>query len=449
MIDKSRRVYIESYGCQMNSYDSRAILDRLVADGYEAVQQPEDAGLLLLNTCAVRDHAETRVLGRIGQLQLHKQRDPQVRLGVAGCMAQRLGDELPRRRRGVDFVVGTDAYDRLPEILERQRTEARSIVDVATDGETIYSATPQLDPINNTHFISVTQGCDYRCTFCIVPSTRGVLRAKHPQAVLAEARAVVRSGGVEVTLLGQNVTAYRHAEASFADLLREVSAIDGIRRVRFLTSHPTDFPNETLRAIAESPGVSPWLHMPLQSGSDRVLRRMKRGYKLSEYMQIVERARALLPDVTFSTDIIVGFPGESEADFVATLSAMDQVRFDSAFMFKYSARPGTPAARLPDDVNESEKEERLHRLMEHQERRWRSLANEQVGRRWQAAIEGPDHKGQGYLKARTLNHRKLLLPDDGMLRRGDEVLVRVVGWRGTTFDASLIGLLWRAHDVAA
>lgn len=444
-----KRVYVETYGCQMNVYDSRAILDQLRPRGYERVERPEDADLLLLNTCAVRDNAEQRVLGRIGELQRHKKGRDDVVLGVVGCMAQRLGETLTQQRKAVDLVVGTDGYARIPDLVDEVRGGGGQRVDVEADGQTTYTTGPELDPTNNSHFLSITRGCDYRCTFCVVPNTRGILRAKHPDQVLEEVHQVVDSGGIEVTLLGQNVTAYRHAEASFAELITRVAGVDGLRRVRFLTSHPTDFPEETLRAIADSDKISPWLHLPVQSGNDRVLRRMKRGYKLAEYMAVVERARELLPDVTFSTDIIVGFPGETEEQFQDTLTIMREMRYDSAFMFKYSARPGTPAAKLADDVPEATKDDRLYRLIDLQNELWKETAQGLLGQEWRIAIEGFDHKGRGYLKGRTLNNRKVLIPGREGLGRGDEVLVRIEGVEATTFFAQELAVLWRYDRVAA
>jgi len=449
MTDKKKRVYIESYGCQMNVYDSRAMGDGLAAEGYEQVSDPNDAGLILMNTCAVRDNAETRIHGRIGQFQSLKKDDPELLIGVTGCMAQRIGENLPRERKAVDLVVGTDGYGRLPQLIDRARLGEGAVVDTEADGVTTYVAQPEADPTNNTHFVSITRGCDYRCTFCVVPNTRGALRAKDPRTVISEIESIARSGGVEVTLLGQNVTAYRHPDASFAELISEVASVDGIRRVRFLTSHPTDFPRATLEAIASSPRISPWLHMPLQSGSDRILRRMKRGYRLADYMYVVEEARRLLPDVSFSTDIIVGFPSETEAQFQETLAVMAEVGYDSAFMFKYSERPQTPAARLADDVPTAVKDDRLYRLIDHQEQLWQKQAKSLLGQRWEVAIEGRDHKGRGFLRGRTLNNRKVLVEDRGVFGVGDELLVRVRDISGTTFSADVIGLLWKNERVAA
>jgi tRNA-2-methylthio-N6-dimethylallyladenosine synthase len=450
MKNPGKNLYIETYGCQMNVYDSRVILDRLAAVGYRRVERPEEADVVLLNTCAVRDNAEQRVIGRIGELMRHKRERKGQVLGVVGCMAQRLGRRLHEQRRAVDLVVGTDNYGRLPSLIEGVRRDGSPRFDVSADGTTTYEASPERDPLNNSHFISISRGCDYRCTFCIVPSTRGVLRAKDPRVIVDEVRRVVdEEGGVEVTLLGQNVTAYRHRDASFAELLRRVAQVEGLRRVRFLTNHPTDFTEETLAAIAENQNVSPWLHMPVQSGSDRILRRMKRGYRRRGYLELVERCRQVLPDVTFSTDVIVGFPGETEEDFQETLAVMRAVRYDSAFTFKYSSRPGTPADRLPDDVPEEEKLDRLYRLNALQEEIWEEIARAEVGRRWEVSIEGADLKGRGYLRGRTLNNRKVLVPARGELGRGDELLVKVTGVKASTFFADPVGLLWKYDRVAA
>ncbi len=449
MSAQKKRVYVETYGCQMNVYDSRAIRDGLARAGYSEVETPAEADLLLLNTCAVRDNAEQRVLGRIGELQQYQYARPEVRIGVLGCMAQRLGEKLVEKRKAVDLVVGTDNYGRIPELLEKVESEGRAQFDLAVDGTTTYQAPPEVDPLNNSHFISITRGCDYRCTFCIVPYTRGPLRHKAPTQILEEVRAVAEGGGVEVTLLGQNVTAYRHAEASFAQLISAVAEVDGIRRVRFLTSHPTDFPAATLHAIAAHPEISPWLHMPIQSGSDRVLRRMKRGHRLSDYMAVVDLARELLPDVAFSTDIIVGFPGETEEDFEATLRVMRDVGYDSAFTFKYSPRPDTPADRLADDVSEEVKRVRLARLLDLQECLWAERGRAMVGQEWKIAIEGTDQKGRGFWRGRTLNNRKVLIPERPGLGIGDELRVKVLRLEGTTFFAEPLSLTWKYDRVAA
>jgi len=445
----TRRVYIETYGCQMNVYDSHAVRDGLRGAGWSEVDRPEDADLLLLNTCAIRDNAETRVIGRIGELQQYKYGNDHVRIGVLGCMAQRLGEELHARKKAVDLVVGTDNYGRLPELVEENYRTGSPQFDLGADGDVVYEAEPENAPRNNSHFLSITQGCDYRCTFCVVPSTRGVLRHKHPDVVIRETEKIVTAGGVEVTLLGQNVTAYRHPEASFAELIARVAQVDGIRRVRFTTSHPTDFPEETLQTIARHDEIAPWLHMPIQSGSDRMLRRMKRGHKLVDYMEVVDRARELCPDVTFSTDIIVGFCGETEDDFEATLRVMEDVRYDSAFMFKYSERPGTPASRLTDDVPESVKDERLQRLIRHQDSIWSALAQEQIGSEWVVAIEGTDHKGRGFHRTRTANNRKVLVPQRPGMAVGDELRVKITGVEGTNFFAEPIARVWKADRVVA
>jgi tRNA-2-methylthio-N6-dimethylallyladenosine synthase len=433
----------------MNVYDTRAIRDSLRGAGWSEVEDPAEADVLLMNTCAIREGAETRVLGRIGEFQRFKYVRPEVKIGVLGCMAQRLQNRLQEKKRAVDVVVGTDNYSNLPELLDRAQETGEPQVDCEPDGTVTYVAEPEVAPLNNSHFVSITQGCDYRCTFCVVPATRGILRHKSPEVILGEVRKIAERGGVELTLLGQNVTAYRHREASFAELVSEVASVEGIRRVRFLTSHPTDFPEQTIRAIADHEEIAPWLHMPVQSGSDRVLRRMKRGYRMRDYRAVVERARQLLPDVSFSTDIIVGFCGETDDDFRQTLAVMREVRFDSAFMFKYSERPDTPAARLADDVPEAVKDERLQEVIALQDEIWTRVAAGCIGEQWRVALEGEDVKGRGFLRGRTLNNRKVLVPHRADLGMGDELLVRITGCEGTTFRAEPGSVLWKYDHVAA
>jgi tRNA-2-methylthio-N6-dimethylallyladenosine synthase len=281
--------------------------------------------------------------------------------------------------------------------------------------------------------VTIHKGCDYRCTYCIVPETRGPQREKAPEVILEEIARVVAVGGEEVTLLGQNVTAYRWGDAlDFADLLRRVTAVPGLRRVRFLTGHPRDLSDRLLDAIAETPAVCPWLHVPAQSGSDRVLRRMKRLYGRADYLRMVERARARVPDVTFSSDFIVGFPGETDDDFRLTLELVREVGYDQAFTFKYSARPGTPAAHLADDVPLAVKKARLAELMAAQAEVWRGIAAVQVGRRWRVVVEERARRPAGAWRARTANNRKVLvaLPAG---RAGLELEVRITGVQDTTF----------------
>ena len=301
-----------------------------------------------------------------------------------------------------------------------------------------YVAPPDAYPTNNSHLVTIHKGCDYKCTYCIVPATRGPQREKAPDVIEDEIRAIVDAGGTEVTLLGQNVTAYRSPDLDFAGLLRRVDAIEGLRRVRFLTGHPCDMNEELMRAVGELPTVMPWLHVPAQSGSDRVLKRMKRYYTSSDYLRMVETARRHVPEVTFSGDFIVGFPGETDEDFRMTLELVREVRYDQTFNFKYSERPGTPAAKLADDVPVEIKKERLAALMALQEDVWAAMAAEAVGEVWDVAVEEEARRPEGAWRARSPHNRKVLLTDhDGRL--GEELRVRITGCRSTTFTGEIVG----------
>ncbi len=430
-------VYLETYGCQMNVYDSSAVTGILGRAGYAAATDPLAADVILLNTCSVREHAEHKVVSRVGELRAQRQaagREPAV-MGILGCMAERLGDALASGRGKVDLVVGVDGYHELPQLLAAQLGGAGGRAAAVVTGhrdDVHYVAPPAAYPTNNSHLVTIHKGCDYRCTYCIVPTTRGPQREKPLDAILAEIRGITAAGGREVTLLGQNVTAYRHGDLDFADLLRQVVRIDGVERIRFLTGHPCDMHPHLMDVIAAEPRVCPWLHVPAQSGSDRMLKRMKRLYRRDDYLEMVRYARSRIADVTFSGDIIVGFPGETEADFQATLELVQEVGFDTLFCFKYSERPGAPAARLDDDVTVDEKKRRLAELLAAQETVWRTIAARQVGQIWEGVVEEPARRPAGVWRLRTANNRKVLvdLPDGAV---GQSRRVRVTGWSNSAF----------------
>ncbi len=438
-----RTVYLETYGCQMNVYDSQVILGLLADAGLVRSDDPLAADVVLLNTCSVREHAEHKVISRVGELRHAREQAgrPAAVLGICGCMAERLQAELTRQRHRVDLVVGVDRYEDLPALVSAQlsrRGEARQPtppgeVAVGHDPDVHYVAPPLLYPTHDSHLVTIHKGCDYRCTYCIVPSTRGPQSEKDPQAIQAEVDRIVATGGREVTLLGQNVTAYRwRDQLDFAGLLRQLAATPGLERIRFLTGHPRDMHPHLMDTIGAEPKVCPWLHVPAQSGSDRVLRRMKRRYTSGEYLEMVAQARRVIADVTFSGDFIVGFPGETEADFQATLDLLRAVRFDTIFAFKYSERPGVPAARLEDDVPVDEKKRRLAELLAAQDGVWNHLAAAQVGAEWDAVVEEPARRPVGHWRLRTANNRKvvarLAAAVPGQVRR-----VRITGHRNTAF----------------
>ncbi len=429
-------VYIETYGCQMNVYDTSAMFGLLVSAGFRRAPTLEDADVVLLNTCSVREHAEHRVLSRVGELR-HRLRGDSGRpiLGICGCMAERLRETLVAKGSGVDLACGVDQYDRLPDDLLSLLNDSNAPRVVATGhrDDVHYVAPPDAYPQNNSHLVTIHKGCDYRCTYCIVPDTRGPQREKSPDTILDEIRSVIAAGGVEVTLLGQNVTAYRWGdELNFATLLRRVAASVGLKRIRFLTGHPRDMTDELLHTIADEPKICPVLHLPLQSGSDRVLKRMKRLHKRDEYLAMIDKARAWIPEVTFSSDFIVGFPGETDRDFRDTLEVLREVQYDQVFSFKYSARPGTPAARLEDDVPPAEKKRRLAELMSVQGEVWCRVAAAQVGQIWHGTLESPARAPAKVWRMRTMNNRKVLL-ELPSATSGSQVTARITGYENTTF----------------
>ena len=420
-------VYFETYGCQMNVYDTAAMDGILAGHGHHRAEAPECADVALLNTCSVREHAEHKVVSRLGELRKLRRECGRPRwIGVCGCMAERLAESLARGPNPADLVVGVDSYDRLPGMLDALGSAAGSAAFVATGhhDDVHYVAPPLERPTHNSHLVTIHKGCDYRCTYCIVPATRGPQREKPLAMILDEIRAVVAAGGREVTLLGQNVTAYAGPETDFAGLLRRIADVPGLRRIRFLTGHPRDMREPLIRTIGELSGiVAPWLHVPAQSGSDRVLRRMKRLYSRADYLTMVEQARRHIPDVTFSGDFIVG------------LDLVRHVRYDQTFNFKYSARPDTPAARLEDDVPVDVKKERLAELMAEQEQSWRRTAAAQTGRRWRVLVEEAARRPEGAWIARSANNRKVLLRGTST-EPGAEIDVRITGCEGTTFLAA-------------
>ena len=424
------RVYIETYGCQMNVSDSELMFGVLGREGYVRTEDPAEADVLLVNTCAVRDHAEQRVLGRMGELKRYKR--PGDVLGVVGCMAQRLGPKLLERVPQVDLVIGPDGYRGLPELIARAR-EGERTAEVAFKGWEHYEDVPPVRDNPISAFVTVQRGCDYRCTFCIVPMTRGPERSRKLADVVGEVRRLADQGTTEVTLLGQTVNSYHDGEHDFADLVRAVGAVAGIRRLRFTSPYPTDFTPRVLAAMAETPAVCEHVHLPVQSGSSRTLRRMLRRYDRERYLDVVAALRAAVPGIALSTDIIVGFPGETEDEFQETLSLVEQVAFDDAYTFKYSVRDGTPAVRIKDHVPEEVKTERIGRLIAAVRHVARQKNIGLVGTTHEVLVERPAKRGD-LLQARTRTNKIALLegPEEwiGSYRR-----VRFTGTTGSTFTA--------------
>ena len=428
-----KRVYLETYGCQMNVADSELMLGLLARNGYQQTDTPEDADVLLVNTCAVRDNAEQRVIGRVGELMRYKRRG--TVLGVVGCMAQRLGPVLLEKVPRVDLVVGPDAYRNLPELIGHAAGGGRT-ADTEFRSWEHYEDVPPVRVPGPTQFVTVQRGCDYKCTFCIVPYTRGPERSRRLDEVVREVQALAASGSSEVTLLGQTVNSYHDGRHDFAALLRAVGAVDGIRRVRFTSPYPTDFSDAVIEAMATTPAVCEHVHLPAQSGSNAVLRRMLRRYTREEYLDVVARLRRAMPALTISTDLIVGFPGETEAQFEETMSLVAEAEFDDAYTFAYSLRDGTPAVKLPGHLDEAVVAERLQRLIEVVRGQARARNQARVGAVHEVLVERPAKRGSLLLGRTPGNHLVLLdLPADAI---GQYHQVRLTGTTGSTFTGALV-----------
>ncbi len=436
----TRRAYIETYGCQMNIGDSEIMAGALADRGFVLVEDPAAADVIVINTCAIRDHAEQRVLGRIGQLQGMRRDRPELVLAVTGCMAQRLGPELLERTSGVDLVAGPDAYRQLAEFVEgiRDGGISRGQLLLELDSEENYEGVSTSRGAGSSAWVTVQRGCDHRCTFCIVPYVRGPEKNRRPEAILRDVRKVVEDGFLEVTLLGQTVNSYRYADAGFADLLREVARIPGIRRVRFTSPHPNDVDIELLQVMAEEPAVCPQLHLPVQSGSNRILKRMVRRYTREVFLETVDLVRTRVPGIALSTDVIVGFPGETEDDFSLTLDLMCKVRFDDAFMYRYSPRDGTPATRLPasDFVADETSGRRLAELIEVQREIQREIHESELGLVREVLVERPA-RTDGDLLGRTETNKVVVFPGDEAWI-GTFVDVRLASTTGATFLGEVV-----------
>ncbi len=421
------RFYLQTYGCQMNVYEA-GVVRRILADaGLVETKVADEADVLLLMTCSVRSHAEARALGRLGTLRWLRAARPGRLIGVLGCMAQRYGRELVTNEL-VDLVVGPDCYRQLPGLLNRLQAGEQGLVCTELGNECYDEIQPWPDR-RQTAFVTIMRGCDNNCSYCIVPLVKGRARSRPIGRVLAEVAALIESGVKDITLLGQNVLAYSDAGHDFVALLEAVDRIAGSTRIRFLTSHPRDFDERVIAAMERLGSVCPGLHLPLQSGSDRILRLMNRGYTRAEYVAKVQAVRSRLPELVLSTDIIVGFPTETKDDFAATLDLVQELRFDSAYMYRYSERPGTQAAQIEPRVPEAEAGSRLARLIEVQNRVTRERNRQMVGQDYQVLIEEPSRRGHGWL-GRTRGGKPVIV--NGRVVPGALVKCRVTHVKGWT-----------------
>jgi tRNA-2-methylthio-N6-dimethylallyladenosine synthase len=429
-------VYIETYGCQMNVSDSELMLGKLASAGYASVDTPDLADVILVNTCAIRDHAEQRVIGRLGELKRHMKKD--AVMGVTGCMAQRLGPQLIAKAKHVSLVIGPDGYRALPQLVEGARRGEKAIATSFDLEEHYEDFTPRrFDKVKA--WIPVQRGCDYRCTYCIVPTTRGAERSRRLEDVVRETAAVVADGMSEVVLLGQTVNSYNDGTHDFADLLRAVGTVPGVRRVRYTSPHPNDFSDRVITAMAEVPTVCEHVHLPMQSGSSRMLKRMLRRYTREGYLECVDRIRKAIPNVALTTDVIVGFPGETDEEFEETLSAVRDVGFTDAYTFIFSPRDGTPATRLPPELNVSADVagERLQRLVETVRSATRQRNMGLLGTRHEVLIEREAKRGEAMLMARTRDFKTVLVPGDGSML-GQYHTVELTGTTGSTFTGAIV-----------
>ncbi|MBI1848088.1 MAG: tRNA (N6-isopentenyl adenosine(37)-C2)-methylthiotransferase MiaB [Candidatus Rokubacteria bacterium] len=417
------KLHLITYGCQMNEYDSERVAGLLKSRQYDLTEDESDADLILLNTCAIREKAEDKVFSRLGQLRALKQRRPDVVIGVMGCMAQLHQAEIQRRAPIVDLVFGSPAIARVGELVEAVRQGRRRILDTGEAPLVKITARPA-SASRLKAYVTVMEGCEKHCTFCVVPTTRGRERSHAPATILDEIRGLVAEGCREVTLLGQTVNAYGRdltPPTDLAVLFAQVDAIEGLARIRFTTSNPYNLTARLIAAIRDVPKVCEYFHLPLQSGSDRVLAAMNRGYTRGEYLRLVDALREAVPDIALSTDVIVGFPGETEEDFRATLEAAAAVGYDNAFVFRYSPRPGTPAAAMPGQIAPEVKAERNARLLEVTRRSAAARSDRLAGRTVEVLVDGASRKSARELSGRTRCNRVVNFDGQGRVAPGDLV----------------------------
>ncbi len=406
---KLKTFHISTYGCQMNLADSSTIASSLLTRGYRRVADEKEADIIVLNTCSVREKAEDRVFGRLGEIYKFKKRKPHMKIAVVGCMAQRLADDLKEKVPHVDYVLGTDRQFELPDVIEG--IEGTREVMTAFGHENIDAIQP-VQENDHAGFVTISRGCDNFCTYCIVPYVRGREKSHSAEHIIDAVKKMVDGGVAEVTLLGQNVNSYRHDGTDFPKLLTRVARETEVQRLRYMTSHPKDLSRRLVDVMADEPKLAPHVHLPLQSGSDRILRRMGRIYSYGHYGKIVDHIRDKLPYASITTDLIVGFPSETLEEYEMTLKAVREIRFDSAFMFRYSVRPGTTAAKYDDDVPEEEKIRRLNELIGLQQEIALERNQREVNRISMSLVEGVSRRSHEFARARTDGNKTVLFKSD-------------------------------------
>ena len=428
----ARKLFIQTHGCQMNEYDSTRMVDLLESThNLEPTDNPEDADVLLLNTCSIREKAQEKVFHQLGRWKRLKERNPELIIGVGGCVASQEGEAIRERAPYVDVVFGPQTLHRLPGLITQAASTRSLAIDVTFPEIEKFDNLPEPSVDGPSAFVSIMEGCSKYCTFCVVPYTRGEEVSRPVQPVLDEIRHLAEMGVREINLLGQNVNAYRGQGAGgetldLADLILLIRDIDGIDRIRYTTSHPVEFSDALIQVYEEVPELVSHLHLPVQSGSDRILAMMKRNHTVLEYKSKLRKLRRIRPDISYSSDFIIGFPGETDADFEATMNLIGDIGFDTSFSFIYSARPGTPAAELPDDVPLAVKKERLRILQQRLSQNAQDISRKMVGTTQRILVDGFSKKDPGQLKGRTENNRVVNFACDDIDLIGDFVDVEIV-----------------------
>ena len=430
---EGRKLFIETYGCQMNAGDSEIVVSIMQEHGYRYTENINEADIVLINTCSIRDNAEQRIWGRLSAMRQLKKRKPSLLVGIIGCMAERLKEQLIEKGTGVDIVAGPDSYRSLPELVRTAEDGTKGINVELSKEETYAEIAPvRLDRNGVSAFIAIMRGCNNYCAYCVVPYTRGIERSRDPQTIIAEARTLFENGYREVTLLGQNVNSYCFGEVGFPELMAMVAEISPLLRVRFATSHPKDISDRLLEVMARYENICKAIHLPAQSGSNEMLKKMNRKYTREWYLERIAAIRHYMPDCAITTDLISGFCGESLEDHQATLSLMREVGYASAFMFKYSERPGTFSARhFKDDISEEEKTRRLNEVIALQNQLSVESNEAEVGKIRQVLVEGESKRSAEQLCGRT-SQNKMVVFDRGDHKAGDYVMVKITGCSSAT-----------------
>ena len=423
--------YIETYGCQMNVYDSELIANQLIKTGYSETKSIENADIIFLNTCSIREKAEETVHNRLINLEHLKKKKPDMLIGVVGCMAQNLKNDLLESKPYVDIILGPDSYRKIPEIISSRKNNISHVVDTKLSKFEVYNDMFPSRKNGINAWISIMRGCDKFCTFCIVPFTRGRERSRPVESIKKEVTDAVKNGFLEITLLGQNVNSYSTSEGDFSFLLEELANIKGLKRIRYTSPHPRDIDDKLLNIMRKYNNICNYIHLPLQAGSDRILSRMNRTYSSNEFLLLVEKINNILPNCSLSTDIIVGFPGETENEFEQTLKLIEKIKFNFAYMFKYSSRPGTKASEFTDQISEEIKQKRLEKLIEIQKGITLKNYKNYIGSIQEIIIEKKSKKSKNNWVGRTEGNVWTVIKDNGE-RIKDIVVVEITDAKGVT-----------------